>query len=874
MDHPRILFVSHPCYLDDSDGAAVGGRALMEALCRRGFGAEVVCGTALGLAGQADFARWLAGRSAGADPAGPGTIVVAPHGGDGGLPPHLRLSVGGVPIAIHYGPTTEPHEPDEAERHEFLRLYEATLGRFRPDLVVADGGGRLMGEVLARATSRGVATVLRLHGLLARDEGQFRDADAILVPTRLSAAYHREAFGLRCAVLPDLVDPGRVRADRAEARYATFVDPTPGRGVYAFARIAEELGRRRPDIPLLVVEGRGTAATAAACGIDLRLHGNVYFAGRPPDPKEFWRVSRACLVPSLGPEGPALVAAEAMTNGIPVIASDRGALPETLGRAGAILPLPGRLTPATRMLPTAEEILPWVEAMIRLWDDADRYTEQSRLALAESRRWAPEELEPRYVRFFEELRVRRRVPDPITSASTEPDAAAGRSTVEPSGPIGSLAAAFPWPDRRPTVEAPSRNRGWLGEGTERALTGVLSRETRLVVELGAWLGMSSRHILDHAPNAVLISVDHWQGSPEHRARDEFRAMLPTLYEAFLSECWEYRERLIPLRMTSVEGLRTVADHGLRPDLIYVDAEHSYAAVASELELARQLFPRATVVGDDYDWEGVARAVNEFAGHHGRVVERIGRRGWKVADRRAVPCIEEGPGPGRVRSAVLVPHLNGIEWECEQGLRQLEGHGVRVIRRGGSSAIDAARNVLASDAVHDGFESILFIDSDIGFDPADALRLLARPEPVVCGIYAKKGQRGLASHFSDGVGEVLFGPDAPGLYPVRFAATGFLRVKADVLRAMADRLELPLCNTKWGRGVWPFFMPLIIPHDGDKLHYLGEDWAFSHRLGLIGVAPLADTSVRLWHWGRYGYGWEDSGSDVKRYRSYNYTLGEF
>jgi hypothetical protein len=212
-------------------------------------------------------------------------------------------------------------------------------------------------------------------------------------------------------------------------------------------------------------------------------------------------------------------------------------------------------------------------------------------------------------------------------------------------------------------------------------------------------------------------------------------------------------------------------------------------------------------------------------------------------------------------------------ECEQGLRQLEDAGLTVRRRAGCSAIDVARNDLLSTALHDGFEAMLFIDSDIGFDPQDVFRLLARPEPVVCGVYAKKGQRSLASHFAAGVTEVLFGPDAPGLYPVEFAATGFLRIKAPVSRRMIAELELPLCNTKWGRGVWPFFMPVIVPHDGDKLHYLGEDWAFSHRLRQIGVTPLADTSIRLWHYGRYGYGWEDAGRDVTRYRSYNYRLGD-
>ena len=63
-------------------------------------------------------------------------------------------------------------------------------------------------------------------------------------------------------------------------------------------------------------------------------------------------------------------------------------------------------------------------------------------------------------------------------------------------------------------------------------------------------------------------------------------------------------------------------------------------------------------------------------------------------------------------------------------------GVKVVRRGGSSAIDAARNVLMSDALHDGYESMMFIDADVGFDPRDVFRLLARPEPVLCGVYAE------------------------------------------------------------------------------------------------------------------------------------------
>jgi Methyltransferase domain len=447
-----------------------------------------------------------------------------------------------------------------------------------------------------------------------------------------------------------------------------------------------------------------------------------------------------------------------------------------------------------------------------------------------------------------------------------------RARTSDDDPIDRLRRAYPWPEERPEVAGTIENPGWLGEGTDRTLGAALSDRTRIVVELGAWLGMSTRYILEHAPNATVISVDHWQGSPEHRARDDFRAMLPTLFARFLSECWEHRDRIIPLRMTTLEGLRTIAEFGIEPDVIYVDAEHSYRAVTSELELAYDLFPRARLVGDDFDWRGVREAVQYFARRNELGIRRNGARGWSIADRGEA---RDGRPLSKARSGavVLVPHLGGIEAACEEGLRELELAGVRVVRRQGSSQIDLARSEMISGALHDGCESILFIDADIGFDPADALRLLDRPDPpVLSGVYAKKGPREVASAFHDGIKNILFGPEAPGLYPLRYAATGFLRIRAEVLRLMIERLKLPLCNTQWGEGFWPFFMPTIVKQPDGSFHYLGEDWAFSHRLAQIGIIPMADTSLRLYHYGPYGYSWEEVGSDRPRYRTYNLSIG--
>ena len=218
----------------------------------------------------------------------------------------------------------------------------------------------------------------------------------------------------------------------------------------------------------------------------------------------------------------------------------------------------------------------------------------------------------------------------------------------------------------------------------------------------------------------------------------------------------------------------------------------------------------------------------------------------------------GPLPTPVipgRPVVLVPYYSVIEKECEQGLRSLVKAGV-ALSRFSMSAIDLLRSAMLSHALKEGFEQFLFIDADIGFDPRDAIRLFTRPEPVVAGIYVHNKGRDFAGTFARGVTSVVFGPTAPGLYPLLYAPTGFLRIRAEVLRRMIDELKLPECH--WGqiKGIYPFFLPLCVPDGRGGTRYLTEDYSFSHRLAQIGVTPMADTTIKLSHYKKYGYNYED------------------
>jgi hypothetical protein len=688
-----------------------------------------------------------------------------------------------------------------------------------------------------------------------RDPGLYRDADVVLTSSWLAAQYLREAFGLPTAHLPPII-PEEPRGKAAGSGAVVFDATASGGAVLVFAQIAEELGRRRADLPVVLIGANGSLNMP---------HGGTLRCVPRTEAEEVWSSARVCVAPMAGWEQFPQGALTALSYGVPIVTSDRGAGAELLGDAALVLPLPERITTAFHSQLQSTEVAPWVEMILRICGDRQFAECQRGMVVLAAQRLGANELAHRYAEFLSQLVAGK----PRSGIASRSFSANGHTT-DHSAAMRKLSKLHPWPEQRPDDAAPGQEAGWLGAGSEVMLAHSLSAKTKLVVELGAWLGLSTRFIADAAPSATVVSVDHWKGSAEHQEQERYRKLLPRLYETFQARCWNYRDRVIPLRMNSLDGLRCVAEAGLEPDFIYVDAQHTYEAVSAELKLSRELFPHAFLGGDDYDWQGVRQAVGEFACQNGLVVDRQGTRGWRLLEGWRAGDASQVP-PGRALCAVMVPHMNGIEWECEQALRQLESAGVRIFRRGGCSAVDVARNELLSEAIHEGAERMLFVDSDIGFDPADALRLLARPEPVIAGIYAKKGMREMASIFADGVKEVLFGPDAAGPYPLKYAATGFLRMRVEVLRQMIADLRLPLCNTHWSRGVWPFFQPMVVPHGPDKWHYLAEDWAFSQRLSQIGVTPLADTSIRLWHWGRYSFGWEDAGNTVSRYQSYSYNL---
>jgi glycosyltransferase involved in cell wall biosynthesis len=397
-EQPRLLFCSYHCYWDRSSGAALCTRELLELLARRGWACRVFGGPHLDFDEEVSLSQLFTSQQIGFEvrQTTAGAVPVSVF--------HLRH--GGVPVMIYDSPVARPFQtPTREEGICFLALYERVLKRFRPDIVLTYGGHWLAREIIAHTKRQGIPVVFALHNFEYHSAELFRPVDAVLVPSRFAKTHYRRTLGLECTAIPGPWDWERVRCPEVCGRYVTFVNPQPTKGVFVFARIAAELARRRPDIPLLVVEGRGKASWLERTGLDLRGLGNVYVMANAPDPRDFYKASRVVLMPSLWRESFPRVAVEALINGIPVLASSRGGLPETLEQAGFLFDVPERYTPESRLVPSTEEIAPWINTIIRLWDDEKLYEQERRRCLAAAEAWRPERLLPRFGEFFAQVRL-------------------------------------------------------------------------------------------------------------------------------------------------------------------------------------------------------------------------------------------------------------------------------------------------------------------------------------------------------------------------------------------------------------------------------------------------------------------------------------
>ena len=197
-----------------------------------------------------------------------------------------------------------------------------------------------------------------------------------------------------------------------------------------------------------------------------------------------------------------------------------------------------------------------------------------------------------------------------------------------------LGISSPWDE--PLDPRPFDGHGWFESQTQLTRMAAELGQVRWALELGSWLGASTRFLAGCCE--LVVAVDHWRGSPEHfdPARPRVARRVPTLYPQFMSNCRALSARILPLRMSTEEAFALFRARGVVRtfDLIYVDAAHDPISVVQDLRGATEVVsPRGIICGDDWEWGGetgpVRAGVTAFANERGLGIETDGNF-WRLA----------------------------------------------------------------------------------------------------------------------------------------------------------------------------------------------------------------------------------------------------
>ena len=385
----RVLFVSYHSLFDCGSGASLSMRDLLCLLSRAGWECQTLTGPCVDLAdapSALERVRAL-GHSVASMP-----FAVA---GVGGNVHHVTSEAG---RHLLYEPTAPGQMPPTIPQAlPFVQLLIGTLRRNRPDVVLAYGGHWIGRTVISVAKVMGFPVVFWLRNCSYHNPGFFDPVDGVLVPCEFARGWYRQRLGIECTPVPSPVIADRVRCQTIDRQYVTFVNPQPAKGGHFFASLFAQLSACRPDVQFLVVAGRAGSAGLDHMIPDWRSRPNLRLMPATADPREFYRHSRLVLMPSLWEETFSRVPVEAFINGIPVLASNRGGLPENCRNAGFALPIPARWTPDFPGPATSAELAPWCETIVRLWDDKAYYQRECARCVAAAEEFSESRLTRRYV---------------------------------------------------------------------------------------------------------------------------------------------------------------------------------------------------------------------------------------------------------------------------------------------------------------------------------------------------------------------------------------------------------------------------------------------------------------------------------------------
>jgi glycosyltransferase involved in cell wall biosynthesis len=223
----------------------------------------------------------------------------------------------------------------------------------RPDALVVLTGAHLI-ELLLAGLDCGLPVAAYLHNV------EYRELGGVLLPdpsvlylanSQFTSRRLKGLFGIDTTVIYPLVDPERYRLQSTDEKLL-FINPTQLKGLEIVLAVARAL----PEVSFRIAESwHLPTAWRDHCRARAGRLGNVDWLAPTRYPEELYGSARLLLMPSIWEEAFGRSALEAQHAGVPVLASERGGLPEAVGDGG-------------ELLPADAPVETWIQAITRLLD--------------------------------------------------------------------------------------------------------------------------------------------------------------------------------------------------------------------------------------------------------------------------------------------------------------------------------------------------------------------------------------------------------------------------------------------------------------------------------------------------------------------------
>jgi glycosyltransferase involved in cell wall biosynthesis len=249
-------------------------------------------------------------------------------------------------------------------------IVEYVAGKEKPDLIVVLAINVVRMALAAMRT--GIPVILKLQDVeFQNHDGDFNELGDIpcVANSEFTAKKYQHAYGVRPTVICPYIQTENYKTETTKETVA-FINPYPQKG----RDIALNVARLNPDILFTFVEG-WPLTTELRRELMQRLASlpNVTLLAAQRDMRNVYSRCKILLAPSVWEEAYGMVVTEAQISGIPVIASNRGGLPETVGPGGLTLDPDG-------------PIEDWSDAIRRLWHDGPDYAKFSAAARSHANR--------------------------------------------------------------------------------------------------------------------------------------------------------------------------------------------------------------------------------------------------------------------------------------------------------------------------------------------------------------------------------------------------------------------------------------------------------------------------------------------------------